>query len=264
MAYAAIAGFFIVVIVGGVGFGVASADPFDDVERAGGFGFSASTHAATASSASSAVAAKSAEAPYYEQSALASATPRDIENGMVMIDEMERAERERIEAENAAALERMEAAKAMQGAAVSSDEADDSASATELVEYGLPEVDWSVGKEAFVTEWTGRIDSYLEGSPLSGYGSVFAEAAWDNGVDPRWSPAISNTESSKGAVCFRPNNAWGWGDSGWSDWETAIRAHVAGLGSGYGYSITPEAAQKYCPPTWRDWYNNTIGEMASI
>lgn len=264
MVYAAIAGFFIVVIVGGVGFGVASADSFDDAERAGSFGFNQATQAATASAATSANATGSEEIPYYERSVLAIATPRDIENGMAMIDAMERAEQERIAAENAAALERMEAQKAKQGVEAPSEEVEDSAPAPETVEYSLPAVDWSVGKEAFVTEWAGRINSYLEGSPLSGYGSVFAEAAWDNGVDPRWSPAISNTESGKGSVCFRPYNAWGWGDSGWSDWPTAINAHVAGLAAGYGYSITPEAAQMYCPPTWQDWYNKTLGEMASI
>ena len=264
MAYAAIAGFFIVVIVGGVGFGVASADPFDDVERAGAFGFSPTTHAATASVETDSAAASSTETSYYEQSALASTTPRDLDNGMVMIEEMERAEAERIAAENAAALERMAAQKAMQGVEASDEEVAGEAPAPETVEYSLPAVDWSVGKEAFVAEWTARIDAYLAGSPLEGYGSVFAEAAWDNGVDPRWSPAISNTESSKGAVCFRSCNAWGWGDSGWGDWDTAIRSHVAGLAGGYGYSITPEAAQKYCPPTWQDWYNKTLNEMASI
>ena len=69
-----------------------------------------------------------------------------------------------------------------------------------------------MGKAAFIEEWTARIDAYLAGSPLAGYGSVFAEAAWEYSIDPRWSPAISNTESSKGRICFLPHNAWGWGD----------------------------------------------------
>ena len=77
----------------------------------------------------------------------------------------------------------------------------------------LPDVDFSVGKEAFISTWSQRIDAYLSGSPLAGQGVTFATAAWEYGVDPRWSPAISNTESSKGAVCFKPYNAWGWGQS---------------------------------------------------
>lgn len=125
-------------------------------------------------------------------------------------------------------------------------------------------VDFSVGKEAFVAEWTTRIDNYLAGSPLAGYGSVFAEAAWNNGVDPRWSPAISNTESSKGRNCFKYHNAWGWGQSSWGSWEEAINAHVAGLASGYGHTISVGNAKKYCPPTYLDWYEKTLSQMKLI
>lgn len=125
-------------------------------------------------------------------------------------------------------------------------------------------VDWSSDKTAFVAEWSARIDAYLAGSPLAGTGSIFAEAAYDYGVDPRWSPAISNTESSKGAVCFKPHNAWGWGSSSWSSWDEAIRAHVAGLAAGYGYTISLSAAQKYCPPNAAHWYTATANQMNMI
>ena len=101
-------------------------------------------------------------------------------------------------------------------------------------------------------------------SGLAGQGATFATAAWDYGVDPRWSPAISNTESSKGAVCFKPYNAWGWGQSGWGSWEEAINAHVAGLKSNYGYSITYSHAMKYCPPNYDHWFNATLGQMMMI
>ena len=69
--------------------------------------------------------------------------------------------------------------------------------------------DWTSDQESFIAEWTWRIDAYLAGSPLAGQGRTFAEAAWNYGVDPRWSPAISYTESSKGAACYMPHNAWG-------------------------------------------------------
>ncbi len=124
--------------------------------------------------------------------------------------------------------------------------------------------DWNQERSTFVDQWASRIDAYLSGSPLAGEGRVFAEAAWDFGVDPRWSPAISWVESSKGASCFRPYNAWGWGDCSWGSWDEAIRDHVAGLARGYGYSLTKEAAQRYCPPTWEDWYYNVSAEMNSI
>ena len=129
---------------------------------------------------------------------------------------------------------------------------------------GLSSVDWSVGKEKFLETWTERIDNYLAGSPLSGHGSTFAEAAWEYGVDPRWSPAISNTESTKGANCFKSCNAWGWGQSSWGSWDEAIWAHVKGLASRYGYSITYNFAYIYCPPNYNNWFYDTIGQMKKI
>ena len=125
-------------------------------------------------------------------------------------------------------------------------------------------VSWDMDQDAFVAEWAPRIDAYLAGSPLAGQGKTFAAAAWKYGVDPRWSPAISNTESSKGRHCFKSHNAWGWGSSSWGSWEEAIDAHVAGLARGYGYTISVANAKKYCPPNWFNWYNDTLSEMNRI
>lgn len=124
-------------------------------------------------------------------------------------------------------------------------------------------VTWTA-RDKFVQEWTGRINAYLAGSPMAGHGKTFAEAAYDNGVDPRYSPAIANVESSKGLYCFKPYNAWGWGSSGFIDWDSAIRAHVAGLASGYGYTVSVTAAKKYCPPNWQFWYSAVLSNMNSI
>lgn len=125
-------------------------------------------------------------------------------------------------------------------------------------------VNWNTDEASFIAEWSARIDAYLAGSPLEGYGSNFAAAAWKYGVDPRWSPAISNTESSKGTYCFRQHNAWGWGAIDFASWEEAIDTHVRGLARGYGYTISVQAAKKYCPPNWYHWYNNTLAEMNRI
>ncbi|MDO4289975.1 MAG: hypothetical protein Q4C41_01935 [Eggerthellaceae bacterium] len=124
--------------------------------------------------------------------------------------------------------------------------------------------DWSSDKASFVASWAGRIDAYLAGSPMAGCGKYYAAAAWDYGVDPRFSPAISCVESSKGAACFASHNAWGWGSSSWGSWEEAIDAHVRGLARGYGYTLTYEGAQKYCPPNADFWYNRVAAEMAKI
>lgn len=118
--------------------------------------------------------------------------------------------------------------------------------------------------DSFVNMWAPRIDAYLAGSPLAGQGRTFAVAAYNYSVDPRWSPAISCIESSKGRYCFKPYNAWGWGSASWGSWEEAINAHVAGLSRGYGYSITVDGAKKYCPPNWEFWYNNVSSQMNLI
>lgn len=281
MAHAVIAGFFILVIAGGVGYGAASADSSDDLAREGAFGFDEATNAATLSACPDDGNHASANATSFDQSALAKTASRDIEGSLAMVEERKAAEQAHAKEEDAAALVRVENQKAMQGVetkketpskpAVAPPAADAPAESAkpaeeqaELFEYDLPKVDWTVGKEAFVSEWTARIDKFLEGSNLEGYGAVFAEAAWDNGVDPRWSPAISNTESSKGTRCFLPHNAWGWGERSWPDWSSAIRDHVAGLAEGYGYSLTFEAAQMYCPPNYVNWFNNTLSFMRSI
>ena len=134
---------------------------------------------------------------------------------------------------------------------------------TETVSSGA--VNWGMNRDQFISEWTARIDAYLSGSPLSGYGSVFASAAWDYGVDPRWSPAISCTESTMGTYCFRDFNAWGWMTSRqFGSWEESITAHVAFLAECYGPTLTPAAAQKYCPPTWSEWYSTVSGQMNLI
>lgn len=133
-----------------------------------------------------------------------------------------------------------------------------------FVEEAPVAVDLPSDEAAFVAEWAPRIDAYLAGSPLAGQGTTFARAAYEYGVDPRFSPAISFTESSKGAVCFLPHNAWGWGSASWGSWEEAIYAHVAGLASGYDGQISEAAAQKYCPPTWQSWYNRTLEQMNLI
>lgn len=196
-----------------------------------------------------------------ETSALQRGTDFDVMVGVYQIERQR--EEERRAAEEAARIEEQQRIQqaaqnyqAWQGLAAS----DGSAGTVS----GLSAVDWTVGKAKFIETWTERIDDYLAGSHLAGYGSVFAEAAWDNGVDPRWSPAISNTESGKGRACFLPHNAWGWGQSAWSSWSEAINSHVAGLASGYGYSITLTYAGIYCPPNTANWFQNTVNEMKRI
>ncbi len=245
-------------LVGGIGFGMASA---------GGSASDASTFGLSVTSETPRLEASSAETSTAssdfarEDSVLTSTAQRDMSSGIQAIEAQEEAER--LAAEEAARLAEEQRQRELAAAQQKQQEkaSQDAASGALAT---LPEVDWSVDRETFIAEWTARIDAYLAGSPLAGQGVTFATAAWNNGVDPRWSPAISNTESSKGAHCFLPHNAWGWGQSSWSSWEEAINAHVAGLAANYGYSITYSYAKKYCPPNYDHWFNSTLSEMKRI
>lgn len=189
-----------------------------------------------------------------ESASLQTASSRDVSAGVEEIAAEEEAARIAAEEEARAAEERAIA------------RADATRSKYYATFGSLPagDVDFSMGREAFIAEWTERIDNYLFGSPLAGHGSTFAEAAWEAGIDPRWSPAISNTESTKGRVCFKSHNAWGWDQTNWPDWDTAIRAHVAGLARGYGFTISYSYAQRYCPPNYDNWYRDTLNQMSLI
>ncbi len=200
------------------------------------------------------------------------ALQEELEADLLEAEEKLEAAREALQAaQEAAAAQAAAEAAAAQAAIEAAQETETSTSASgnsytvsTPSSSSISDVDWSVDRDTFIAEWTTRIDAYLAGSPLAGYGYAFAEAAWEYGVDPRWSPAISCIESSKGLYCFQSYNAWGWGSVSWSDWDTAIRAHVRGLANGYGYTITVAAAQKYCPYNWQHWYSSVLAEMESI
>lgn len=171
------------------------------------------------------------------------------------------------EAAQQAAEEAAEEAAQDEASAEEQEEAEAEAEATTTAtsQASASTVDWSDDKTAFVEKWTSRIDSYLAGSPMAGCGATYAEAAWDYGVDPRWAPAISCIESTKGAYCFASYNAWGYGSSSFSSWDEGITTVVAALGSStYGGYHTKAAAQTYCPSNADAWYTNVAAEMAKI
>lgn len=189
-----------------------------------------------------------------DSASLQVASSRDVSAGVQEIAEEEEAAR--IAAE--------EAARAAEEAAIQRAADNRAAYLNTFGDLPAGDVDFSIGEEAFVAEWTERINNYLFGSPLAGHGETFARAAWEHGIDPRWSPAISNTESTKGRVCFKQNNAWGWDQTNWPDWDQAINAHVAGLARGYGFTISYSYAQRYCPPNYDNWYRDTLNQMTLI
>ena len=197
------------------------------------------------------------------QAALQQAQNARIEAQRRAVEEATR-QAEEAQAAKAAQAAKVEPAESAASSDSESDAGSSSGSAAEPPAASTDTADWSSDEDAFVSQWTARINNYLAGSPLSGYGETFARAAWTYGVDPRWSPAISCVESTKGAYCFASHNAWGWGSVSWDSWEEAINAHVAGLARGYGYTLTYAAAQKYCPPNADHWYNSCLAQMNSI
>lgn len=141
-------------------------------------------------------------------------------------------------------------------ASESGDTAEQAASSEEVSEEDAE-------KQAYIDEWAPRIDAYLAGSALDGTGSIFAEAAYENGVDPTWSPAIACVETGKGNNCYYECNAWGWGSHSWPDWGEAIWSHVMGLAR-YGGQHSYYVATVYCPDNPDEWYSLVAGEMSAI
>ena len=128
---------------------------------------------------------------------------------------------------------------------------------------GIDASDWSDEKIDFVAKWGPRVDAYLSGRPLCGYGEYFAAAAYDYDVDPRIGAAISVIESGGGSICFLECNAWGWGSSSWSSWEEAIPGWTAAFHCGYGYDMDYADCRAYCPPN-AGYYDTLRGQMESI
>lgn len=119
----------------------------------------------------------------------------------------------------------------------------------------IERADLRISTDAEIEGWARRIDAYLDGSPLAGYGHLFAELAAEYQVDPRLSPAISTMESTKGTYCVASHNAWGWGGPGnwasWDSWESAIEGHVSGLARGGYASMGAAECARYCD--WSYW-----------
>ena len=193
----------------------------------------------------------------------------------------ERAQAQRVQEEAALAAQQTAAAEQAQAqrAAITEAATDSEATTSEAAATGTGDevttsasesagtsgsAGWDSDKSAFVASWGARLDAYLAGSALAGQGATFAAAAWDYGVDPRFSPAIAFVESTLGAQCFRPHNAWGWGSASWDSWEEAIYAHVSGLARIYGAGLTYDAACTYCPSNADFWYAAVLGQMESM
>ncbi len=111
--------------------------------------------------------------------------------------------------------------------------------------------------------WIGRLDNYLEGTPLEGQGRTVYLAAVEHRVDPRLIVAIAAVESSKGRFLAGGHNAWGrkavsGGWESWGSWEVAIADQAAYLAR-WGEKIWTS----YCVPP-ENWGRKVRAEMARV
>lgn len=104
------------------------------------------------------------------------------------------------------------------------------------------------------------IDNYISETPLEGCALDIYAASAAHGVDYRSTLAIAQLESSCGESCFLPFNAWGWGNSSWSNWEEAIWEFTRQFSNVYGSKLDPVGALKYCPTNESYWviYSNEM------
>ena len=157
------------------------------------------------------------------------AEQKNAEDALAQAQQLRSEAQAKAEQENAAELAKLEADKAAAAEKLSGEGVSGSNSSSQANNTNTT-IDTTVNNantgnsdyDSFINEWTSRIDNYLAGSPMAGQGYNFAVAAWNTGVDPRWSPAIACIESTKGAYCANSYNAWGWSarGGGWrSFWQ---------------------------------------------
>ena len=124
-------------------------------------------------------------------------------------------------------------------------------------------------EEERISQRAANIRDYLRerGAPLAEYARTIVIMGEKYGVEPELIAAISIIESGGGRVNFRPYNAWGWGQRGWTSWEEAIEEYAKGLYNGYiskGNDTPREMAPFYCPPNQYNWANKVSYVLAQI
>jgi len=112
-----------------------------------------------------------------------------------------------------------------------------------------------------------KIDRYFasRGSPMNGLGIYFVRSAERYAINPYLAPAISESESSCGLVCFAPFNFWGGlaYRSGFGSWEESIDTLLNWLNRYFGSPQSAWDCPGYCVPS-DPWRSNTQGVLDAI
>ena len=233
-----------VVAVGCFGYGLAAA------------GGSSSPFGGTASSAPAAEVLVSNVSDTSVGSVLSQPASRDITQGVQAVEAEKEAER--IAAEQAALAEEQARIQAAEQALAKARTTDASSAMSQLAE-----VDWSCGKDAFISEWANRINNYLAGSPLAGQGEDFRYRCMGKRRRSSLVAGYFQYRVHQGCKLLPAAQRVGLGLYRLELVEEAINAHVAGLAKGYGYTISYSNAQKYCPPNYDNWFRDTLREMSN-
>jgi hypothetical protein len=121
------------------------------------------------------------------------------------------------------------------------------------------------------TEYLAKVEKvrkYLSNrnSPLADYAEEFVKAAEEYSIDYNLVAAISVIESGAGKKCFKPYNAWGWGNMSFDNFKEGIWTVSKGLGKYYANGLnTPKLiGPRYCPPNAVKWGNNVQFVMNQI
>ena len=121
-----------------------------------------------------------------------------------------------------------------------------------------------------------RIDSYLEGSPLAGYGMWMVKEGDRTGVEPRLCAAVATAESGLAnyVPAARAYNAWGMLASGegsgliqYGSWREGITAWFDNVNRHWGRDITSAWQLRnpdYCATNTEQWCTNVQGVVDRI
>ena len=123
--------------------------------------------------------------------------------------------------------------------------------------------DWARDKVDYVSEWGGRNNVFLDGTPMSGIGYMIADAAYDTDMDPRIFSSIASIESGCGIAPYgSPYNVCGWicGTPAMYSWEDGVYKwhwYFCDYFGGERYPIS--SMHGYC--SYGPWYVNSIMEQ---
>lgn len=100
-----------------------------------------------------------------------------------------------------------------------------------------------------------KIEYYLRGSPLSGYGDWMVTEGERTGVNPYLCPAVAEAESSLGRALCGSYNAWGMLGCGFSSWQHGITRWFDNCILHWGAAQHATEMRGYCVPD-HPWMEN--------